>query len=163
MECAATKASTIQATPQLSPESFQEAGHEGRLLLLPHHPRPPHGHPTRASLSISPSPALKALILPLLRSHVSVSTPFLWLKTVKNWEAVEILDSPCKLTKLPVTVSWRLADDTAVLGQRQGTYHTQQGKEWEHRVCPGSLLPPRPTRQTWGGAQVYAAQAVGSH
>lgn len=138
---------------------------EGRLLLLP----PPlpatwvRAFPTRRQPFHISSPALKALILPLLRSHVSVSTPFLWLKTVKNWEAVEILDPPCKLTKVPVTTAWRLADDTAVLGQRRGTYHAQHGRDGGTVRALAPLLPPRPRRQACGGAQVYAAQAVGSH
>ena len=97
---------------------------EGSYSSCPRHPCPPHGWEhslPEASLCRSPSPGLKVLILPLSRSHVSVSTPGLWLKTVQNWEAVQILDSPCKLTKLPATVSWRLADNAVVLGQRQGT------------------------------------------
>ena len=144
VDCRATKASTTQATPQLSPERRQEVGHR----RAPTPPAPPtlarhvgESIPYQTPAFPYPSPALKALILPLLRSHVSVSTPFLWLKTVKNWEAVEILDPPCKLTKVPVTAAWRLEDDTAVLGQRRGTYHAQHGRDGS-TVRPGSLAAP---------------------
>lgn len=92
-----------------------------------------------------------------------MSALYAWLKTVQNWEAVETLDSPCRLTKLPATVSCGDWQTLALSVNRDGTYHTQHGKEWKHRVCLGSLVAPCPTGQTWRGAQAYAVQAVGLH